>query len=242
MERSDVDQSARTMLAEALQQCERSRDANSNAWALRRALDDAKSSSAEPRQVEARDRVPAETGATLIHNFSNGKGLKISASAVNDTVMGGRSDSRMKSEAEGAVFEGNVTKRGGGGFASLKFEPNDSSALAGALRGKTGIAFNVRCLRGCKSWKFQLNEGYNATTWQADFVASNSSGVQRIPFSDFVPTWRGRPQGRAGLTNSSLEKICTFGFMLSFLTADGAISSDFEEGPFSLSIARVETY
>merc|ERR1712232_1316401 len=142
----------------------------------------------------------------------------------------------------GAVFEGNVTRRGGGGFASVRMTVQDQARLASALRGGRGIAVTASSARGCRDWKFQLNEGYDRVSWQADFTASNSSMTHRIPFSEFVPTSRGRQLGRKGLSEDAIDKLSSFGFMLSFLTADGRNSDGFVEGPFAIIISRVEVY
>merc|ERR1712070_1267057 len=218
------------ILTSALEQCARSADPNNNAWTLRRALDKVAEDSSS-QSAASSPKVSSINKSTIIHDFQTDEGLDIQASVVNDTVMGGRSDSTV-SFAEGALFQGTVTKRGGGGFASVRFQPTIQGALSAALQGKNGIAFIVRSSRGCRAWKLQLNEGYDGTTWQAGFNADSKGIVQRIPFSAFVPTWRGRPQGSPGLKGNSLASIRSFGFMLSFLTADGAQDPNFEEGPF----------
>ena len=119
------------------------------------------------------------------------KAVEVAGFIVNDTVMGGRSDSelvmsdqaqalfcievllsnnqactlscnsrpspRRLTEAihndfslsserkrivpEGAVFRGTVTKRGGGGFASVRFQPRDRRVFLGPRPRPTYVRF-----------------------------------------------------------------------------------------------------
>lgn len=244
VEHADADQSSKMMLNAALQQVEQSRDANGNAWALRRALDATlanQKNASLPLPSRVKSGGASFTGG-LLHDFTTSSGLRIQSSVVNDTVMGGRSESQVTSSKDGALFEGNVTRRGGGGFASVRMTVQDRASMASALRGGNGIAVTVCSVRGCREWKLSLSEGWDRVSWQADFTASTSEKTHRIPFSEFVPTHRGRQMGRKGLTEEAVEKISSFGLMLSFLTADGRNSNGFEEGPFAISISRVEVY
>ena len=79
--------------------------ADARAWALRRAL----------------DSVADGGGPGLLRDFVALQGLPMATFVVNDTVMGGRSDSSVTQ----GVFRGSVTKRGGGGFASARFQPQE---------------------------------------------------------------------------------------------------------------------
>eukprot|EP00927_Polykrikos_kofoidii_P078225 TRINITY_DN75078_c0_g1_i1.p1 TRINITY_DN75078_c0_g1~~TRINITY_DN75078_c0_g1_i1.p1 ORF type:complete len:438 (+),score=53.68 TRINITY_DN75078_c0_g1_i1:145-1314(+) len=243
LERDDLDASARSVLWSALQQSRNSMNMDSNAWALRRAIDVVAGGS--PLRARTPQKSPRRSGGasrgTLLRDFATGDGIATRGTVVNDTVMGGRSNSRLSSAAGGAVFEGTVTRAGGGGFVSVRFDI-DSPSFARLVRGRQGVAVQAAVSRGCSAWKFQLLEGSNGISWQADFTASNGDGMQRIPFSAMIPTFRGMPQGRGSLGSDGLERIRGFGFMLSFLTANGRSSGAFEEGPFSIMIKRIEVY
>mmetsp|Transcript_13049 Transcript_13049/g.28777 ORF Transcript_13049/g.28777 Transcript_13049/m.28777 type:complete len:309 (+) Transcript_13049:44-970(+) len=178
----------------------------------------------------------------VIHDFRTGEGMPVCHSVVNDTVMGGRSDSQARLSSGGALFQGTVTTIGGGGFVSVRFDLPDPSSLVSMLRKCRGVAIKVQHFRGCKSWKFQLSEGYNAKVWQAPFTATDDGEVIRIPRREFVSTWRGRSQGNEKLTDEALSSIRGFGFMLSFLNPDGSNNPHFVEGPFEMNILRVEGY
>eukprot|EP00931_Biecheleriopsis_adriatica_P063479 TRINITY_DN38456_c0_g1_i1.p1 TRINITY_DN38456_c0_g1~~TRINITY_DN38456_c0_g1_i1.p1 ORF type:complete len:383 (+),score=75.36 TRINITY_DN38456_c0_g1_i1:37-1185(+) len=243
LRRPDLGKEVRETLRAALKQCgDRPGDDNGNAWMLRRALDGA--AAAPSSGLGALDAEDADRGqkGVLLRNFSLGSGLDLQGSCVNDTVMGGRSNSRFRLTSEGAVFEGAVTKQGGGGFVSLRLQ-GPGGALVQALRGRRGVAFNVRSLEGCTAWKLQLNEGMGGTQWQAGFTApTRDTETLKLPFSAFVPTWRGMPQGGRGITDQELSRIQGVGFMLSFLEDDGSKSATFREGKFSLLINWIASY
>jgi len=80
--------------------------------------------------------------------------------------------------------------------------------------------------------------GGGGTQWQSDFNASG--GQVRVPYSALQPTRYGKVVGALGLPAGSLGNISSFGFLLSFLTADGKDSREFQEGPFALTIMSVE--
>jgi len=209
-------------------------DPDARAWALRRALDAVAEASVDMPSGE-------KSSPGLVRDFVANQGFEIAAFVVNDTVMGGRSDSELLT-SQGAVFCGTVTKRGGGGFASVRFQPRDRKAFLAMLRGAQGLSIKVRRFQGAIGWKLQLNS-QQEKQWQQDFSlpGTEEEDVQ-IPFSSMWPTWRGRVVGSRGLTPRDLEDIQGFGLMLSFLSADGSNNKDFQEGPFELRLLSISTY
>lgn len=190
------------------------------------------------------------TGA-LLHDFVSGEGIALTPSVINDSVMGGKSTSSVSYTSEGVLFQGTVTREDGGGFASVKFTAEDSAALVQRLRTGSGIRFSVQHIQGCNAWKLQLNADGNWISrifgggwiqWQADFIAAADNEPQQIAFSELVPTRYGKPLGAPGLAGSDLDGIVAFGFMLSFLTAEGNSSTAFSVGPFAMNVVRVEVY
>jgi hypothetical protein len=158
--------------------------------------------------------------------------------------MGGQSRSSVQLTSQGALFQGDVTRRGGGGFASVRFTPDDIASFRRLLSSK-GLLVTVKCT-GCAAWKLQLNEERGwmgaGTQWQADFDAPSAEGQLRVPFSSLIPTVYGRPQGSAGLTKAAVDNMAGVGFMMSFLSANGVESRQFRPGAFSLTIKSVEVY
>ncbi|CAE8635274.1 unnamed protein product [Polarella glacialis] len=240
----DLSPESRRVLELALQRCPQLPDANARAWELRRALDALRAeggAAAAPMEGQL-GRQRDSRSSPLIRDFVSKQGLDITGNVMNDTVMGGRSDSEVLMTSEGAMFQGNVTRRGGGGFASVRFEPRDRAAFVELLRSAAGIAVTVKRLQGPAAWKLSL-QSRRGSQWQQDFEApSSSSSAIRIPLSSLQPTIRGMPTGGRGLAGKDLEDIQGFGFLLSFLAADGSSSSGFQEGPFALNILSVSVY
>lgn len=143
---------------------------------------------------------------------------------VNDGVMGGRSQSDIRDSGRGtAIFSGVVSLENNGGFASVRktLESID-------LSGSTALA--VRVLGDGQRYLLRLrtNDRFDGLAYQATFdTAPDEWQVFVIPFSEFLPTFRGRTILDAGpLDSSSIRQI-------SFMIADK------QEGPFSLEIAWV---
>ncbi|CAE7448175.1 unnamed protein product [Symbiodinium sp. CCMP2592] len=152
---------ARATLQRALDSLQQLPNADARAWELRRALDAVAKADSQPSPSES---VPPPA---MVRDFSAKRGLEVAGFIVNDTVMGGRSDSELVMSDQGAVFRGTVTKRGGGGFASVRFQPRDRGAFLAMLRSATGVALKIQRIQGCASWKLQLNS-QQEKQWQQD--------------------------------------------------------------------------
>jgi len=236
----------RSVLQSALEQCQRSPDVDARAWILRKTLDSLLGQQdMEPHRWASEGSAQGIGGVNqILCDFTGTSGLDMSTSVVNDTVMGGRSESSVRFDARGAIFEGVVTRRGGGGFASVRFTPSDRRAFTQMLSAGSGLSIVVERLRGSVVWKFQLNESrgffsFVSTNWQADFNTREADTRVTIPFSSLIPTKYGKPEGGPGLPRDTVENIESFGFMLSFLNANGSDNSSFQEGPFGLIIKAV---
>lgn len=246
--RYDLPLDTKQRLAAVLNECSESPlDPDGNAWKLRRVLDSVVASRSAGDAVDERRVTRANSSSAaqgIIRNFSMDIGLELRTSCVNDTVMGGRSNSAVEKTADGIIFKGSVTRRGGGGFVSVRFEASDSRAFVQTLRGGSGISCKVCCIRGCSAWKLQLNEGRNGVQWQSGFnvPSTESASAIRIPYTAFVPTWRGSPQRGRGLTDADLQNIQAVGFMLSFLEDDGSESRNFQEGDFALLVNWISVF
>jgi hypothetical protein len=90
--------------------------------------------------------------------------------AIDDRVMGGQSRSRLCHDPAGhAVFEGEVSLAGNGGFASVRCSPAD--------RGHAGAAACLIEVRGDpKAFKIGLltDDGFDGLNYQAGFVPAGS--------------------------------------------------------------------
>ncbi|MCH1930791.1 CIA30 family protein [Shewanella sp. A25] len=159
--------------------------------------------------------------------------------AVNDTVMGGLSRSKLTISPLGyGIFSGHVSLANGGGFASVK---SDFDQLD--LSGYTGIYLELDSDRG-KQYKVNLKDADTpqSTVYQAPMpdeptlqafgvIGASAINWQRIeiPFHDFAPQCRGRPIQRAPL---DLTRLCSLGLVI------GAQQG----GDFSLKIKAIGYY
>lgn len=144
--------------------------------------------------------------------------------AVNDPVMGGRSDGRLRPSGAGAaVFEGRLALTNGGGFASVRSDTTrrDLSPFG---------AFLVRVRGDGRRYDLGLytDETDDGTSYRARFAPpAGTWQTVRIPFADLAPVFRGRPAPAA--PPFAPHRVRALGF----LVADGV------EGPFRLAVASV---
>ncbi|MBL8330892.1 MAG: CIA30 family protein [Rubrivivax sp.] len=109
--------------------------------------------------------------------------------AIDDRVMGGCSQSRLRADAQGhAVFEGVVSLRNGGGFASVRSAP-------GALGHPGAQALCLRVRGPALDYKLSLftDDGFDSLGYQAGFRPQPAAWtVVVLPLADFMARWRGR--------------------------------------------------
>ena len=139
---------------------------------------------------------------TLV-DFSNAEGPRWQA--VNDGVMGGLSQSRLRvSDAGHAVFEGVVSLENNGGFASVR-------ALLGAtdLSGYEGLSVRVRGDGRSYRLRLRTDDRFDGIAYQAIFeTAADEWHDVRIPFAEFRPTFRGRtPRDAPRLDPSKVVQV-----------------------------------
>ena len=109
---------------------------------------------------------------------------------VNDDVMGGVSTSRFQILTNGAVFSGVVSLENNGGFASVRSLP--------AQKNLTSLdAFEVRVRGAGHRYKFTVRteSGFDTPIYQYQCAYTTKRDEweeHRLPFKDFVPTFRGR--------------------------------------------------
>lgn len=145
---------------------------------------------------------------------------------VNDNVMGGRSDGTFAEQEGTLVFTGN-TNTNGGGFSSIR-----TRALQLDLSGKAGIQVRVKGDGRRYTWRLASNvswRGRQVSYW-ADFDTVKGSWIiAEIPFSRFVPKFRGFE-----LEGPSLDP--------GQITGMGLMIYDKQDGPFELHVASVHAY
>jgi len=110
-------------------------------------------------------------------------------SAIDDTVMGGVSASRLRHDPAGhAVFEGVVSLDHNGGFASVRSRP-------GELGAPGAVSYVLEVRGDGKRYKLNLrtDDAFDGVSYQAVFEAPGEQWTTvRLPVSGFRPTFRGR--------------------------------------------------
>ena len=141
--------------------------------------------------------------------------------AVNDTVMGGRSDGAFRTSEEGILeFYGNLSLANRGGFASIRsrtarLDLGDSDELVIRVRGDGRTYFlSLYVPTNRTAYSYRAKFDTQAGDWQEI----------RMPLSSFEATWFGRKQPTAPVIDSN--DIRSLGFTL----------ADKKAGPFKLEV------
>lgn len=158
-----------------------------------------------------------------------GTAAPISWNILNDTVMGGRSESRFTVDAGVMRFEGIVRTRGGG-FASFRSSKTDFD-----LRAWDGIRLKVRAdgrrytlrltsistdgMRIDPAYWAEFNTRGGGTDWE----------TIDIPFDQFYVQWRGRRLDGPPIDLSSITNI-------------GVAIADKTDGPFRIEIDSMSAW
>ena len=146
---------------------------------------------------------------------------------VNDNVMGGVSRSRVSINPDGyMLFNGDVSLEYGGGFASVR-----SSYENWGIGNFDG--FVIKVWGDGKSYQFRCRMGnnFNGVAYRHYFQTNNENWQEiRLPFSKFVPTYRGRIL--SDVTPLDPKAIRNLGLMI----------SDKQSGNFNLKIAWIGVY
>lgn len=144
--------------------------------------------------------------------------------AVDDVVMGGASHSALLPYAPGvASFSGVVSLENGGGFASVRTEPQRWGTA-------NASAFVLRCRGDGRNYKFtvRVDDGFDGVQYQALFSPPRGEWAEvELPISDFVASFRGRRVPNAGpLVPGRIRQL-------------GLMISDKQAGPFELLLEWV---
>jgi len=160
---------------------------------------------------------------------------------INDTVMGGVSESRFTTMPYGARFEGTVSLDQGGGFASVRApesirDVSEADAFRVRVRGD-GQTYAVTAYTATggrvsyrQTFTVPKNEPEDAQeTSQETSQESRRDGWTRvvIPFADLTPYRRGRHVPSAPAFDPSTLR--TFGFLI----------GEKQAGPFHLDIREI---
>ena len=143
---------------------------------------------------------------------------------VNDSVMGGLSASEVSldKESQAVMFQGNVSLKNNGGFASIRLRNTPN------LKDLDGI--EIKATGEDKTYQLVVWVGMGPRLYyKHDF--SPSDDPQRIYFSDFTPVSYGRSVFTASLPNN-----------LSAASSVGILIGDKQKGSFSLKLHTLEGF
>jgi len=142
---------------------------------------------------------------------------------VNDSVMGGVSNSQVNQTAESLIFEGNVSLENNGGFASIRTELN--------AQGQNSKAIVLRIKGDGKTYQLRLrtSDYLDGPAYTHSFSTTKNEWMD-IHFTpdDFTLTFRGRVLEQQPAFNFSDVK------QLGFLIAGK------QEGNFKLEVSKIE--
>lgn len=144
---------------------------------------------------------------------------------VNDDVMGGVSTSRFQVLTDGgAIFRGVVSLENNGGFASVRSQP-----VCADLSGCDSFLLRVRGDGRRYKFSVRTEAGLDTPLYQLAFTTKRGEWEEhRLPFKDFVPTFRGRILIDVPPLNPA--KVTSVGFLI----------SDKQEGPFQLEVVWIK--
>lgn len=187
------------------------------AWTLRAALDAVYTNIREPSPAPM---TGTDTRKSLFEFSAANEAAAFRP--LNDTVMGGRSRSRMTETGSGvAVFAGEVSLENNGGFASVRTQLADAQ-----LAGMAGIALRVRG----DGRTYRLTAQRDRATYDIDFSTRAGEWQEiKLPFAGLRRNIRGY---RPGTPPPQADQI----------TGMGILIGDKRQGPFRLEIDWIRAY
>lgn len=157
--------------------------------------------------------------------------------ALDDVVMGGVSDSGIRSENGVAVFSGIVSTANSGGFSSVRTRNFDPAI---DLTGYTGIELRVKGDGNRYKFLVRDDDGWDSVgySYSFDTVADEWITV-RAAFDQLIPVFRAKTIPNATIAPN---RVRSFQLMLSKFEYDGALNPKFRAGEFRLEVAAIVAY
>ncbi len=165
--------------------------------------------------------------------------------ALNDTVMGGRSQGACRIGPEGLSFDGTLVEEGGG-FISCRsplFSPpldlRDCAGLELELMGD-GRRFKlaVACADGLAGLTNLIPGGLR---WVAEFATEPAGRtLVRLPFASLTPSVRAKPVGLP--LHFDPGRISRLQLLHSRFADDGGLNAGFRAGPIHLELRAIRGF
>ena len=142
---------------------------------------------------------------------------------VNDSVMGGMSNSQVVQTQDSLVFTGNVSLENNGGFASIRTELNTQS------QNTKGITLRVKGDGQTYQLRLRTTDYLDGAAYTHSFktVKNEWVNINFIP-SDFTLTFRGRVLDQQPTID--FNDIKQLGFMI----------AGKQEGKFKLEVSKIQ--
>jgi uncharacterized protein YbjT (DUF2867 family) len=178
-------------------------------------------------------------GEQMIFDFANPTGdLLETWGAVDDVVMGGISQSKIRLLDRRAIFAGLVSTDNNGGFASVRTRnftpPMDLSDYTGIELRVMGDGKRYKFITRCEGkWD---GVGY---CYSFDTIHDYPTTIQ-IPFKDLIPVFRAKTVQEASQFDAA--RVYSMQLMLSKFEYDGELNPQFEPGAFKLEVEYIKAY
>lgn len=146
--------------------------------------------------------------------------------AVNDNVMGGRSEGDFEQQQGELRFTGR-TNTNGGGFSSIRTKPMQLD-----LSNHTGIELEIKGDGRRYTWRLATNarwRGRPISYWANFETRDGEWSTINIPFASFAPQYRGYQLEGPALDPTQI-------------TGMGLVIYDERDGPFELHLDSVHAY
>lgn len=145
---------------------------------------------------------------------------------IDDVVMGGLSSSGFRIIEGRAFFEGEVSLKNNGGFASVRSRPRDHD-----LSEAQGVLLRVRGDGKRYAFRLRTTDAFDGISYESRFKTIVDKWMTiSIPFEAFRAVYRGRQVRDAAPLN--LKSVKSLGFLI----------SDKQAGRFRLEIDWVKAY
>jgi len=167
-----------------------------------------------------------ETAERILIDFKNADERE-NWQIINDGVMGGISQSEIVFNDTGtATFQGRISLENNGGFASTR-----SKSHSYRLDGFMGIHARIRGDGKEYQLRVRTDNRLDGISYRFRFATQPETWLNiRVPFSEFVPTFRGRIL--SNVSPISPDQIQQVGFLI----------SDKQAGIFRIEIDWIKAY
>ena len=177
--------------------------------------------------INAAEAPGAWRGQSLTE-FTDAENKEFSWQVVNDGVMGGKSIGNLEFTSDATMhFWGTLSLENNGGFSTAR-----SGGVAYDLSNDLGLLLLVKGDGRTYEARLDSTAKYrgNAISFAGRFQTEAGKWKQvKIPFGEFVGSWRGRKFPDAKLDAANISRV-------------GILLADKKSGPFDLEIQWIRTY